>query len=212
MDFNEDRLFGSDPLFIFDPADPSNGPDPEFHGSVIQLWPVFPQFLRDAFIRSFTEGIRNRARRVTESEWREIMVKLRDSLFLCPSCSYENFYDPMKIRLTGSLGKCNNDRCAQPLPLPPRMRFKKRNYLVLVPGTTIFPYHLEGSHERYDFEKGFDRPLATVTPSGIKNLSSSKWILRNGADSTDVPPGGVVPLTDGAIIAFPGTEGEIKLS
>ena len=53
------KLYGTHPLFIFDPQDASNRPVAAYHENAIVFWPLFPQFLRDLFIRSFTEGLRD---------------------------------------------------------------------------------------------------------------------------------------------------------
>jgi hypothetical protein len=53
------KLYGAEPVFIFDPNDHSNEPVPGLHDNALAFWPIYPQFLRDLFIQSFTAGIRD---------------------------------------------------------------------------------------------------------------------------------------------------------
>jgi len=78
------QLYGTEPVFIFDPGDDSNRPVPGYQDNAIVSWPIYPQFLRDLFTKSFTSGIKDpKNGRVRESEWRIAMVKLRDSIIYC---------------------------------------------------------------------------------------------------------------------------------
>lgn len=36
------RLYGEDPVFIFDPRDARNRPDPEAHPAALVTWPIYP--------------------------------------------------------------------------------------------------------------------------------------------------------------------------
>ena len=51
------RLYGCEPVFIFDPADESNRPLPGYHDNALAYWPIYPRFLQEKFIQSFTAGI-----------------------------------------------------------------------------------------------------------------------------------------------------------
>ncbi|NEP60124.1 MAG: serine/threonine protein kinase, partial [Symploca sp. SIO2G7] len=89
------KLYGTEPVFIFDPEDNSNRPVPGEQDNPLAFWPIYPQFLKDLFTKAFTEGIRDPQNgRVRENEWRSAMIKLRDSIIYCPHCGgAENFYD-----------------------------------------------------------------------------------------------------------------------
>ena len=48
------KLYGTDPRFIFDPKDRSQRVrSPGKHDNALAFWPIYPQFLRDLFTRSF---------------------------------------------------------------------------------------------------------------------------------------------------------------
>ena len=54
----EKKIYGSMPLFIFDPNDDSNRPVRGLHRNAPRMWKYFPSFIKDAFCRSFSQGAR----------------------------------------------------------------------------------------------------------------------------------------------------------
>jgi hypothetical protein len=208
------RLYGTEPLFIFDPADPSNAPVPGYHDNALTFWPLYPQFLRDLFTTAFTDGIRDPQHgRVRESEWRAAMVRLRDAMLYCAQCSAQNFYDGEALRASGGkLRPCWS--CHQDLQLPPRMRIGNHTVVMLNHDTRLFPHHTN-DQRLYDFSQ----PVAEVTrhPTdpriwGLKNLTNDKWVSTT-TDGTvrDVAPGRSVTLAVGIKIHFGTAEGDIRL-
>jgi DNA-binding helix-hairpin-helix protein with protein kinase domain len=202
------RLYGMDPLFIFDPEDGSNAPIPGEQDSVITAWAVYPQYIRDLFTRAFTVGLRDPLNgRVRESEWREAMAHLYDSLFSCSCCGAVTFYDLQLLRQNG--GKLNPCwGCGNCPELPPRLRFGT-HVVVLANHSRLFCHHL--SRQRgYDFEN----PLGEMvdSPRGLRNLSAEKWVLKDlNGSFMEVPPGGVAPLANGTKLFFGSAEGEVRM-
>ena len=205
------KLYGTEPVFIFDPQDRSNEPVSGLHDNALNFWPLYPQFLRDLFTRAFTDGLREPQHgRVRESEWRGAMARLRDSLIYC-LCGSENFYDGDALKAAGGKpGTCWS--CQKELRLPPRIRVGKQ-ITMLNHDTQLFPHHVD-EHKRYDFSQ----PIAAVTrhpndPSiwGLKNLSTEKWV-STGADGAvrDISPGSSVTLKVGTRVNFGKVEGEIR--
>jgi eukaryotic-like serine/threonine-protein kinase len=199
------RLFATDPLFIFDPDDRSNAPLPEAHGNALAYWPLYPQFLRDLFIRSFTSGLHDPVNgRVQEGEWRSAMCRLRDAVFPCPHCGGENFYDPVQAA-TGALAACW--ACGQVPPFPARLRLGS-DVVMLNRGSRLFVHHLEG-RSTYDFS----RPMAEVTdePRMLRNLSTRKWVARTADRHIyEVAPGQQIALVSGLSIDFGKIEAQIR--
>ena len=137
------RLYGTEPVFIFDPRDHSNEPDPEYHRNALIFWNIYPTFLKKLFIQSFTNGLRDPLYgRVRETTWRTMMSRLRDSIFYC-SCGAENFYDAEAHRGSdGIMGSCWN--CGRQLRLPPRIQIGK-TMVMLNHDSKLFAHHLEDS-------------------------------------------------------------------
>lgn len=203
---NTKRLFGSEPVFIFDPDDRSNMPVAGYHDNALAFWPLYPQFLRDLFIRSFTEGVRDPVNgRVQEGEWRIALSKLKDSIFLCPGCGCENFYDSGQAA-TGGMAACWS--CRSIPPFPARMRLGA-HVLMLMPGTQLLAHHLEGSAS-YDFDDV--KAQVEGDPLELRNLSARTWTARfPDASVRTIPHGGVLPLSSGLKIDFGRLEGHVRL-
>ena len=206
------RLYGTHPVFIFDPANDSNRPVAGYHDNAIEYWPIYPKFFQQLFIRSFTEGLHDPQHgRVRESEWRAAMIRLRDSLIYCPNCSAENFYDADWLRASGGRPPACWS-CGRAVQLPFRMRIGK-NVVMLNGDTRLYPHHLD-EQKGYDFSAA----LAEVTrhpkdPSvwGLKNLSAEKWVREvPGGATQDVGPGQSVTLAKGVKIHFGKADGEVR--
>jgi eukaryotic-like serine/threonine-protein kinase len=199
------KLYGTEPLFIFDPADDSNAPDPQSQRNALAFWPLYPRFLRDLFTKAFTEGIRDPQHgRVRETNWRSAMVRLRDSIIYCTHCNAENFHDH-----EGDGDRCWS--CRRELRLPPRVRIGK-NFVMLNHDTLLFAHHVD-EEKKYDFTQA----VAAVTKHpldpeiwGLKNISMQTWSTTNQkGEVKDVSPGRSVTLAVGTRINFGHTEGEI---
>jgi DNA-binding helix-hairpin-helix protein with protein kinase domain len=211
------KLYGIEPLFIYDPDDERNRPVPGYHDNALVFWPIYPEFMRKLFVRAFTTGLRDPAHgRVRESEWRAALVQLRDVLCYCPACKAENFYDADTLRATGQpSGGCW--ACGQPVRLPPRLRLthgSSRQVVVLRHDTKLYPHHLDRNRQ-YDFSA----PTAEIAfhptnPNiwGLKNLGADKWVATTaGGEVRDVPPGRTVTIATGTRIQFGASEGILRL-
>ena len=206
------QLYGTNPLFIFDPADTTNQPISGIHDNALAYWPIYPQFFRDLFIQAFTVGLHDPHQRVRESQWRGALAQLRDALLYCGHCGAENCYDGDALRTSGGqTGLCWS--CQKPLTLPFQLRLD-RHVVMLNHDTRLFPHHLD-QQRRYDLSQ----PWATVqrhpqNPSvwGLKNLSPAKWVMT-APDGTirDVEPGRSVSLAAEVKVNFGSVEGQIRI-
>jgi DNA-binding helix-hairpin-helix protein with protein kinase domain len=207
-------LFGTDPLFIFDPRDESNRPDPgEF---TVAYWGLYPGFLKELFTRAFTDGLRDpRYGRVQETEWRLAMARLRDSILTC-SCTAENFYD--RPRVAGA-AKFSCWYCGADLPVsPPRIGIHgtqegpqraPRHVVVLDRGASLFGYHSEGG--QFNLDAVTARVDEEAGELGLTNSSRAEWTCRHRTDTVLVPPGARLRLRDGMQIDFGATRGEVRM-
>ena len=208
------KLYGTDPLFIFDPHDASNRPVSGVHDNAPAFWSLYPQFLRDLFARAFTVGLTDPVHgRVRESEWRAAMVQLRDSIFYCPHCGLESFYDVEALRASGGQpGTCWS--CGSELMLPPRIRVND-GIVMLNHDTKLYPHHVDDARI-YDFSQ----PVAEIAQHprdpnvwGLRNVSDERWTVTTdgGQSHQDVEPGRSVTLGVGTRINFGREEGEIRV-
>ncbi len=206
------RLYGTEPVFVYDPDDPSNCPVQRVHDNVFYFWPIYPQTIRDLFIKAFTEGIRDPVHgRIREGEWRAAMIRLRDAIHYCHHCGTENFHtlDPAE-ETRGAAGICWH--CNRRLRLPFRIRLGK-HIVMLNHNTQLYPHHLD-DYSLYDFS----RPMAVVARHpergdvwGLRNLSDAKWSFTTARDRQpkEVPSGLSVTLQPGTEINFGKVHGEV---
>ena len=83
-------IYGN-PVFIFDPHNESNRPEDE---SYTEFWDSLPDYVRQAFITTFTKGSVDRDARTTAEEWVEIFSR------------WKSEYDPRKNRHFSNTPKC----------------------------------------------------------------------------------------------------------
>lgn len=187
----QERLYGSEAVFIMDPDNPVNGPDPVIHKNVLTVWPFLPAFIRDMFLRCFSkEGLYTPARRPAEVEWTRELMRFFSCIVPC-SCGNEVF-------LTGLSGnRC--DRCGKPVNL---------NFALHL-GTYIVP-GIQGARickcqiTTTDADDALS-PVGMVVPMkagmgalGFKNLSGTVWkAVTSQGQAVNVPAGAVIPLKNG---------------
>lgn len=207
------KLYGREPVFIFDPRDESNRPVPGRHPNALVFWPIYPEFLRDLFVQSFTVGLGDpKGGRVQEGQWQDAMVRLRDSIFVCSECGTENFYDPVAVKSSGGkLGACWN--CKRQPHLPPRIRLGK-SIVMLSRNTRLYPHHVNDART-YDFSKPMSEVTSHPTKAellGLKNLSEEKWVVTlAGGALKDVEPGRSIALSSGLKINFGMAVGDVRV-
>lgn len=95
----QEKIYGTQPVFIFHPNDTSNRPDPQIDINALKAWPLLPDFIQKLFIKTFTSGMpsigkrrdeleRERQERVSEKDWREALHLWLDKMCNCPKCKH----------------------------------------------------------------------------------------------------------------------------
>jgi DNA-binding helix-hairpin-helix protein with protein kinase domain len=206
------ELYGTKPVFIFDPQDASNRPVKGYQDNALIFWAIYPEFLKRLFTRSFTQGIRDpKNGRVIETEWRAAMVRLRDCLVPCARCRAENFHDPaVPLDPKAKVPTCWH--CQKELVLPPYLRLGKNTHVVINADTKLFAHHLD-RNKPYDFSQALaEVSRHPVHPDvlGLKNLGTVPWVtVAPDGRSMGVDPGRNVSLAPGTRIQFGQVDGEI---
>jgi serine/threonine protein kinase len=162
------RLYGEDPVFIFDPIDTRNRPDPIEHAAALITWPIYPEPLQQLFLQTFVPGLKQPSRRALTGQWTAALAASLDRRLLCPSCGQEAF--PEAGRTAGCWS------CGNPLPQGPWLRLP-RGLVAIAAGNEIQAHHLDRL-----LPLALDQPLARITahpsdPSllGLCNLTDSPW-------------------------------------
>lgn len=184
----EKRMFGQDICFIFDPERKHNRPIRGVHHNSLTIWPLLPKMLQDAFIRQFgKQTLEHPQDRMTEMQWRDLFISVRDRLVHCPECGEETFLDDGK--------PCINPRCGKQVAVSLWLCGSGRT----IPLLRNNQLRMEGD----DKSTG----LVIAKPGDpncilIKNLSSSIWQVKTPSGKLrSVEPNGFMPARPGIKIA-----------
>lgn len=194
----ERKFYGSDPVFVWDPANDANRPVRGVHTNEIKLWPLYPAFVRKTFEKAFSHEVmvgNDTTHRVIEKEWQEVFTTLRDLTIKC-SCGSETFIDP-------SQQSCKCINCGKSIERPPILKVKKY-HAALAPGKKLYACHVQYDSDDFKETKG-EVISSRNNPSllGLRNDSNNTWeaILPNGS-SKGYPNGQVIKLGKGIKINF----------
>lgn len=166
---NLKRLYGDAPVFIFDPEDNSNRPDPQHHLGVLLSWPIYPEVLRSCFVQTFVKGLRHPQLRTLTGEWKRVLAKCLDQRLICQACNQEAF------PALASTGRCWS--CGAPLPAVPQLVAGHGVEVTLSPGNRLHRHHLQPEEG-----ESLNAPLGMCVshPSepqrvGLQNCSDQCW-------------------------------------
>lgn len=183
----ERHLFGKDLTFVYDPSLDKNRPVYGLHRNVITMWPLLPRQLRDAFTEQFSgKVISNPPSRMTEMQWSDLLVGLREALVKCPDCGDEAFALPEC--------RCLNSRCAKVVE-PDFVAEGSGHRLPLVKGNTL---HLGKESAQFAYVAVNPRDAKSFV---MKNISATTWnVTTPSGKSISVTPQGFMPIKDGLTI------------
>jgi hypothetical protein len=195
---HERKIYGENPMFIFDPEDKSNIPVQGLHRGAITRWPFLPAYLRDEFIKAFGKDVLfNPANRIIEQEWLRLFIRMRSEIYKCP-CGEVYFADPACPNACPECGKVNT--------FPFYIKTKRCNVPVHRK-TKLYACHTESDPD--DFETLTGEITAADGAYVIKNKSNKNWSIGEGENTQALPPDGLITLVKGMKINFGGGNAEI---
>ena len=110
---HQEKLYGSEPLFMMDPDDHSNGPHPVIHSNSITMWHCLPDYMRKIFESAFSQkALQRPAARPKEIDWLKVLTRFRSEIVRC-SCGNEIFIEDGK--------PCRCDGCRKMAVVPYRL-------------------------------------------------------------------------------------------
>lgn len=201
------KLYGTNPVFIFDPENASNRPVPGVHLNAPIFWGMYPEMIKKIFTTAFTVGLDDPGRRPAFGEWQAALIDLEDSIVVC-ECGKQSFLDVAR-------GATVCWKCSRAISPPMRIVIHERRTVMLNADTELFAHHL--------VRRGGDagsrgEPCAAVVKHptqdiwGLKNLTPSQWFARtNGGEAQVVSPGRSATLRDGTVIDFGDVTGRITV-
>jgi len=179
-DEQEKRLFGREPLFIYDKDDNRNAPVRAVHSNVIRYWQIYPSLIREQFMKAFSKEAMARVKgitppRLTDDEWRTTFIQLRDMLITCP-CGAETFVPPGE-----EFSKCIS--CGIKIPRPSVLTRGRYN-VTLFPGKKLYLCHVDKNSDDYETVCGqIIRNPKNEQLWGLKNLSDRTWTVTATDDT-----------------------------
>lgn len=201
------KLYGTNPVFIFDPNNKTNRPVKGYQDNAIIYWDLYPENLKALFTQAFTVGIASPNRRVTENKWLEIFANLMSGLITCPNCGAEVFYDEAKEQMSVA-HMCWG--CQGTVAVPAKVVIG-RNKVLLLADTKLYAHHVYNNND-------MDTVVGSVVQNpknpnlwGIRNEDKVNWTYEK-ADGTQIPvaQGRSAAIAAGAKIHFGQCTGEFK--
>ena len=174
------KLYGEEPVFVYDPSNASNRPVRGYHDNVIVYWnKVYPAFLKNLFLQSFTDGLTCPEARVTERQWMNCFAWLGASLFHCPHCSAEIF-----VREQRNACWC----CGKWVASPMRIELKGGSFAVK-PDAELLSHHVKHDYKANVIGTILRNPTSPEI-MGLRNDSEQQWTyVRSDGSSVVIPPG-----------------------
>lgn len=201
----EFELYGSKPVFIFNPFDDSNRPVPGIHPNPIKLWTRYPKFIQDAFIKSFCDGLKDANQRLPENEWQKLLIRFRDTFLKCPHCSSE-----LCLALVNH-GETLKFDCGKTYSYPYALE-SGIHKTPLFPGAKLYSCLTSKNVDDYTTITG-EVIMNKNNPAlwGIKNNSDSEWSFstQNG-EIKKIAKGDVIPIAKDLEIYFDGLTAKIS--
>ena len=199
---SELKHYGSNAVFVYDPDDDSNRPVRGIHDNVIKFWRLYPKYIRDAFVQSFTAGISDPNKRIIENEWQKMFIRLRSEIISCP-CGRTNFTSMFEKpdKKTYRCPKCGMEFAT--------LGFSNRDYrMPLYVGCRFYKCDISANSDDFLSVAG-ELVENKLKPGilGIKNCSDKTWKVKmpDGA-FYDIAPGKGFPIWKNLEIDF----GEVK--
>lgn len=187
------KLYGTEPLFMFDPDNDGNGPDPKLHRETKSVWGILPEWIREAFLQTFGEGgLHNPEDRPGAADWMEGLIRFQNEMVPCDCGSI--LFDQGENSLVCS-------RCGQEIPINYRIRLEERQ-IPAVRGNRLYRKRAGGGWN--------PQPAARLVGShseprrmGIQNISGDSWeAVTTKGKVREVQPDDVIPLKDGIVFRY----------
>lgn len=199
----QEKLYGSEAMFILDPTDDGNRPHPLIHKNMKIIWPELPDYVKKFFVDAFSQkALKEPNSRPKELDWIKCLVRFRSEIVQC-KCGNEVFTQGGKGR--------NCEKCNSPLNIPFRLEFSDYS-MPGVSGSRIYRCQV-GTCNADDALKPIGAVIANKNNPNlvaIANMSDKSWnALTPSGNAKRVAPKEYVPLKDG--ITFTANNANITI-
>ena len=204
------ELYGTKPVFVFDPNDQTNRPATGVHNNPIKFWPKYPKYLQNAFIQSFCEGMKNPNKRLPENEWQKLLIQLRDDIVVC-SCGAPTFITNAKFD-SNNISSC--EVCGRKFSKP--MKLKIKSFEVnMFPKNKLYKCHtVDNRQDSDDYMTETGEVIQNKNDPriwGIRNTSEDTWLMKTPDGMTkQIPPNFIIPIVADIEVTFTNIGGKIQ--
>ena len=201
------KLYGTDPVFVFDPVNKTNRPVKGYQDNVLIYWDIYPKIIRDLFTKAFTDGITSPNKRVTEKQWLDAFANLITGIMICPKCGAEIFFDEYKAA-SGVGHICWN--CGETASYPVSLCAGKSRVL-LVKGAKLYSHSISGNYDMDTVAGEVVQNPKNPALWGIKNCTGANWTyIRADGQQVPVAPGRSAAIAKGVKIDFGQAVGQFE--
>ena len=186
----QEKLYGSEPIFMMDPTDDRNRPHKLVHKNSLMVWPQLPDYIREIFTDAFSKkAFEKPASRPREIEWLNAFTRFRSEIVPC-SCGNEIFTQQGEPRVC--------EKCRKKANVP--FKLVLSNYSIpAIRDTRIYRCQLGVCDEKEALT-----PIARVRKKKdveayvLQNITNRRWdaVTTKGV-AVKVAPEEVIPLKDG---------------
>jgi len=208
------RLYGREPVFIFDPSDRRNKAVEPEHRVAIAMWGFIPPTLRRLFVEAFTRGLRSPQDRVREIEWIDVLSRCRDAIVSCRGCHRQNMTEPGAADSEfGACWKCSRPLApygAATLEVPGR----DARTVLLDLEARLYAHHLgeTGDHDFQQIRAEVRQHPQHPGQLGLTNLTDRPWNVGTADDTArEVQPGRSITLRDGLTLRMGPVKASIRV-
>jgi len=190
---HEKKIYGTNPVFIFDQDDKSNCPVQGLNSIAIRRWPELPQYLQDAFELAFGKtALKEPSKRTLERDWLRTFIRMRTEIYKC-SCGEVYYADP------ATPNPCPN--CKKTNVFPFYIKLGKYN-IPVHQRTKLYACHTEEDSE--DFRAVTGETAVKGSDFELKNVSGKSWTVTENGNQSPIASGDVILLKKGMSIEFGG--------
>lgn len=199
----QEKLYGSEPLFIMDPDDDRNGPHQVVHKNSIMVWGCLPDYMKEIFLNAFSKkAFEKPSARPKEIDWLNVLTRFRSEIVPC-QCGNEIF--------TQHGASCDCDGCGRKVTIPFKLELSGYS-IPAIRDSRIYRCQLGVCDEKDALS-----PVAQVVEKkasgalGIRNKSGKRWdAVTTKGTTRKVAPEEVIPLKDGIVFTVDDESVSIK--
>jgi len=199
----ERKIYGEEPLFIFDKDDKSNEAVFGINNNSINRWPLYPSYIREKFTEAFSQAaLKDPSKRIIEKEWLKNFIRLRGEIYKCKKCGDIFFSDPVN--------KTPCPYCRNIQHFEHHIALPKMN-VAIHERTKLFECHINPDSD--DFRNIAAETVINEVSGALelKNKSKKTWLIINkDGKQISKTSGKTVPIETDTQIIFGNAKGEIK--